>query len=201
MNARRDGRATARRWTLGAGLGRASALLAGVGLGAALTVVGLAQAGRLKPPEEPAALVALGQMLDSEDRRVEIMVEKGDIKGAVAALESTRKKSWPTRKQGGDAALQLRHDHYGRLVRLRIDNPTIDTKSADQLLAIIDEGMGREYEMLDPNPFTARLLGMRGEVLEQLGRDDEALLAYEEALDMNRALLDRLLNPGSGGGR
>ena len=48
-------------------------------------------------------------------------------------------------------------------------------------------------DKLDPNPFTARLVAIKGEIYEQLNRDDDALTAYEEALDLNRSLLDELL--------
>ena len=47
------------------------------------------------------------------------------------------------------------------------------------------------------NPFTSRIVALRGEVLEKMQRDDDALTAYEEALDMNRTLLDRELGGGA----
>lgn len=173
-------------------------LATGLVLGALLTVTGLALAGKLKPPGEPAALVALAQSVEASDKVVDIQIGRGDIAGAITTLEKLRAQPWPNRERGGDAGIQIRHDAYGRLLRLRLDNPQIDGKSAADLLEIADEGLGREWELLDANPFTARLLAQRGEVLEQLGRDDDALLDYERALDMNRDLLEEIIN---GGGR
>jgi tetratricopeptide (TPR) repeat protein len=173
-------------------------LLTGMTLGAVLTAGGFALAGKLKPPDDPEVLVALAQAVDATDKQVELRLGRGDIAGAIATLERLRTEPWPNRARGGDAAIQLRHDAYGRLVRLRLDHPQIDAKTPKQLLEIADEGLGREWELLDANPFTAHLLALRGEVLESLGRDDEALLIYEQALDMNRDLLDSVLR---GGGR
>jgi tetratricopeptide (TPR) repeat protein len=172
-------------------------LTTGLILGALLTVTGLALAGKLKPPGEPEALVALAQSVEASDKVVDIQIGRGDIAGAIATLEQLRRQPWPNRERGGDAGIQIRHDAYGRLLRLRLDNPQVDGKSAAELLEIADEGLGREWELLDANPFTARLLAQRGEVLEQLGRDDDALLDYERALDMNRDLLEEVI----GGGR
>lgn len=168
-------------------------LLTGLILGAALAVGGLALAGKLKAPGDHEALVALAQMVDATDKQVDLRLGRGDVAGAIAALEQLRTQPWPDRNRGGDAAIQLRHDAYGRLVRLRLDHPRVDPKTPAQLLEIAEEGLGREWELLDPNPFTAHLLALRGEVLEQLGRDDDALLVYEQALDMNRDLLDEVL--------
>jgi tetratricopeptide (TPR) repeat protein len=168
-------------------------MLLGAVLGVAITVVGLAQAGKLQPPADPQVLVALGQLLDTEHRRIDLLLEKQDVAGAIDALEGLRKGPWPDRRTGGDAAIQLRHDAYGRLIRLRLDHPGVDAKSGEELLALVQEGLGPEWERVPDNVFTARMLALRGEVLESLGRDDEALLTYERALDINRGLLDELL--------
>lgn len=168
-------------------------LLTGAILGAVLTVGGLALAGKLRPPDDPEVLVVLAQTIDTTDKQVDVMLARGDVAGAIAALEQLRASKWPSRDRGGDAAVQLRHDAYGRLLRLRLDNPQIDAKTAPQLLEIVDEGLGREWELLDPNPFTAHLLALRGEIYEQLGRDGDALLVYQQALDMNRDLLDEVM--------
>jgi hypothetical protein len=161
-------------------------------VGAFAMLVGLAQAGRLAPAQ-PQTLVALAQLVETEHRRVDLLIERGDVAGAIAALEALRAERWPTREEGGDMAIQIRHDVYGRLLRLRLDYPDVDTKADADLLAIADEGLGTEWRDLDTNPFTARLVALRGEILEQLDRDDEALGAYEHALDMNEILLDREL--------
>lgn len=168
-------------------------LLLGLFLGAGVMFVSLAQAGRLKPPSDPEVLVALAQTLETEHKRVDLLIEKGDIAGAIAALEELRGQKWPSREVGGDASLQLRHDAYGRLIRLRLDHPTVDPKSPEVLLDLVTEGLGKDWEKLDDNAFTARLMALRGEIYEQLGRDELALGAYTQALDMNRRLLDDLL--------
>ena len=92
----------------------------------------------------------------------------------------------------------LRHDVYGRLLRLRLDNPGIDAKPGDALLATVEEALGGDAEEIRTNAFTARLVAIRGELLEKQGRDDDALTAYERALDMNRALLQQAI-AGAGG--
>lgn len=170
-------------------------LAVGLVLGAGSMLVGLAQAGRLAPAR-PDALVVLAQTVEVEHRRIDLLLERGDEAGAIAALEALRRQSWPSREDGGDLAEQLRHDVYGRLVRLRLDFPDIDPVTDAALLAVIDEGLGPAYREVETNPFTARLVALRGEVLEERGRDDEALSAYEEALDMNRALLELELAEG-----
>jgi hypothetical protein len=172
-------------------------LVLGLGglLGAGSMLVGLAQAGRLAPAR-PDALVVLAQSVEVEHRRVDLLLERGDEAGAIAALEALRRGPWPTREDGGDLAEQLRHDVYGRLVRLRLDFPDIDPVSDDALLEMITQGLGPAYREVETNPFTARLVALRGEVQEERGRDDEALGAYEEALDMNRALLELELAEG-----
>jgi hypothetical protein len=167
-------------------------LACGFMLGALTMLVGLAQAGKLAP-SRPDALVALAQTVEVEHRRVDLLLERDDVAGAIALLEDLRKQPWLSREEGGDVAVELRHDVYGRLVRLRLDHPDVDPIGDDALLGIAAEGLGDDYRDLDTNPFTARLVALRGEILEGLDRDDDALGAYEEALEMNRTLLEREL--------
>jgi hypothetical protein len=167
-------------------------LVLGFVLGGGTMLVGLAQAGRISPAQ-PDALVALAQIVEVENRRVDVLLERDDAAGAIAALEAMRAQRWLDRAEGGDVAVELRHDVYGRLLRLRLDYPDVETVSDETLLVVADEGLGPEWRELDHNPFTARLVALRGEVLEALGRDDDALGAYEAALDINRTLLERTL--------
>ena len=167
-------------------------LLAGLLLGALLMFMGLAQAGRLAPAR-PDVLVALAQTLEVEHQRIDLLLAQKDVAGAITALEGLRKLEWPARAQAGDAGEQLRHDVYGRLLRLRLDHPKIDPRTSDQLQQIIDEGLGDDYKALETNAFTARVVALRGEIAELRGDDDAALTAYEEALTMNRGLLQQAL--------
>lgn len=170
----------------------ALSLLAGVLLGALLMLVGLAQAGRLAP-SRPEVLVALAQTLEVEHQHVDLLLKQKDVAGAIAALEALRKLEWPTRETAGESAEQLRHDVYGRLVRLRLDHPKVDPRTPDQLAELVKEGLGDDYKSLPVNAFTARMVALRGEVSELRGDDDAALGAYEEALTMNRGLLQQAL--------
>ncbi len=165
-------------------------LAIGMVLGAAGMFVGLAQAERLAPPR-PDVLVALGQRLDVEHRAVDLKVERGDFVGAIESLEGLRSGPWPTAADATPAAVALKHDAYGRLVRLRLDHPDVDPVPTDALLKMVEEGLGEEET--DANPFTARLWALRGELYEAEGLDDEALEAYEKALEINATLLEREL--------
>jgi len=167
-------------------------VLAGMMLGGLLMLVGLAQAGRLAG-KDPEAVVALAQQMQVLHRKVDLQLRAKDVAGAIEALEDARTLPWPDRERGGDLGMELRHDVYGRLVRLRLDHPDVAPIEPDALLALVDEGLGPEPDAVDPNPFTARLMALRGESLEGQGRDDEALTAYERALDINRTLLEREL--------
>jgi cytochrome c-type biogenesis protein CcmH/NrfG len=171
-------------------VGRLGSLALGMVLGAGAMFAGLAQADRIAPAQ-PDVLVALGQRLDVEHRAVDLKVENGDIAGAIASLESLRAGPWPGPQDASPTATALRHDAYGRLIRLRLDHPEVDPVSNEALLERIDEGLGEDEP--DANPFTARLWALRGELYENEGRDDEALAAYERALEINSILLEREL--------
>ena len=167
-------------------------LLAGLLLGALLMLVGLAQAGRLAPAR-PEVLVALAQTLEVEHQRVDLLLAQKDVAGAISALEAMRALQWPDRAAAGEAGEQLRHDVYGRLLRLRIDHPKVDPRTPEQLTQLAQEGLGDDYKSLATNAFTARLVALRGEVAELRGDDEAALTAYDEALTMNRGLLQQAL--------
>lgn len=169
------------------------ATLLGAVVGAAAMLAGLAQAGRLAPAPRPEVLVTLAQTVEAEHRRVDLLLKQRDFAGAIAALEQMRLISWPEPAVAGDAAAVLRHDVYGRLLRLRLDHPEIDPKTPEALAEIAGEGLGPDYKQIATNAFTARLVALRGEIAEKQGRDDDALSAYEEALDMNRDLLQQAL--------
>lgn len=177
-------------------LRRLAPVLAGMVIGALVMLVGLAQAGRLAP-KDPQAIVALAQQVQTVHRKVDLQLQGGDVAGAIETLEDMRTLPWPERDVGGDLGMELRHDMYGRLVRLRLDHPDVSAVGMAALLDIVDEGLGASVGDVDPNPFTARLIALRGEALEGQGRDDEALTAYEQALDINRTLLERELGDAS----
>lgn len=167
-----------------------AAIVLGVVLGAAATWASGVQA----QPEatSSALLVTLAQDLEVVQRQADLHAARGDIGAAVEALERLCAGPWPS----GDEPLvwELRHDAFGRLLRLRLDHPTVDPRSDADLLALAERGLG---EPRPANPFTARLLALRGEIYERLGRDDDALRSYEEALAMHRVLLDRELGPAN----
>jgi hypothetical protein len=167
-------------------------LMGGV-VGAAVMLAGLAQAGRLAPAPRPEVLVTLAQTLEAEHRRVDLLIKQRDFAGAIGALDHLRAMQWPEPALAGDAAMVLRHDVYGRLLRLRLDHPEVDVKTPETLAALVGEGLGPDYKAIATNAFTARLVGLRGEIAEKQGNDDDALAAYEEALDMNRTLLQQAL--------
>src|SRR5690606_32554836 len=98
-----------RRWTMNADKLRAMGqVLTGLVLGVVMTVGGFALAGKLRAPDDPDVLVALAQTIDTTDKKVDVMLARGDVAGAIAALEQLRATKWPSRDRGGDAAVQLR---------------------------------------------------------------------------------------------
>ena len=185
--------------TRGRGLPSWLTLVLGVLLGATIMFVGLARAGRIAPPPQPEVLVSLAQTLEVEHRRVDLLVEQGKFAEAITVLDSLRSIEWPTRAVAGDEAVILRHDVYGRLLRLQLDHPELEVAKADaELLTIAEEARSEDAAGVRTNAFTARLVALRGELLQKQGRDDDALTAYESALEMNRALLQQAL-AGAGG--
>lgn len=167
----------------------------GVGaiLGAALTLAGWVHADRQDTPS-PATLVALAQEVEVSHRQVDLWLARGDVASAVAALEHLCAGPWPSPDAAG-LVVELRHDAYGRLLRLRLDHPEVDPQAPETLLQTVQKGL--EVVAASPNPFTARLHALQGEIYELLQRDDAALEAYERALVINRALLDREIGPAT----
>ena len=172
------------------GVSRWGTLAVGMVLGAAGMFVGLAQADRIAPAR-PDVLVALGQRLEVEHRAVDLKVGKGDFAGAIESLEALRAGPWPSSEDSTSVAVALRHDAYGRLVRLRLDHPEVSPVGEEKLLEMVAEGLGDQDS--EASPFTARLWALRGELYESQGRDDDALDAYEKALEINALLLEREL--------
>jgi hypothetical protein len=85
------------------------------------------------------------------------------------------------------------HAVHGRVLRVRVDDPQDEPPTPEALAALVVKRLGNHYKAIDTNACTSRLVGLRGEIAEKRGRDDDALAAYEEALDMNRALLQQAL--------
>ncbi len=171
-------------------LSRLGTLALGMLLGAVGMFAGLAQADRIVPAR-PDVLVALGQRVEVEHRAVDLKLGRGDVAGAIASLESLRMGPWPSPEEASGASVALRHDAYGRLVRLRLDHPEVEPVDEGKLLELVAEGLGDEDS--EASPFTARLWALRGELYESQGRDDDALAAYEKALEINALLLEHEL--------
>jgi hypothetical protein len=171
-------------------------LVVGLALGLAVAVVGMAEAGKLRPPRDPELLVAVAQWVDAAERRADLLIARGDIAGATTTLEGAVEYDWPSRDDGGDASVLLRHDLVGRLVRLRLDHPEVkplDEAAVSALRALVDDELAVAGDELPANAFTARLHAIAGELAERTGDDDRALTAYERAMTMNRTLLDELV--------
>lgn len=173
------------RWSSGCVCG----VVAGIVL--AWTMTGNARDAR--PPQDRDALVALAQLVETEHRRVDLLVKAGDRAGAIRALEQLADGAWPSQERAGEAAVWMRHDVVGRLVRLELDDTTGVPPDLETLLTRITRRLDDGGGELPPNAFTARLAGLQGELLERVDRDQAALASYEIALDMNRLLLDALI--------
>jgi hypothetical protein len=193
---------TRRPWLAGIVGSRASAWLGGIALGVLLAVVGLARADRLTPAR-PEALVVLAQWLDATHARADLQLARGEVAAALTGLHAARTGPWPRRAEAGDDAVVLRHDLLARLLRLRLDHPELAAEGVPTVddpawLALVDDALAGDGAAVTTNPFTARLVALRGEWLQRGGRDDEALGAYELALEMNRVLLEALLAEPAG---
>ena len=138
-------------------------------------------------------LVTLAQLVETEHRRVDLLVEAGDRAAAIAALESLADGPWPSQARAGEAAVWMRHDVVGRLIRLELDGTDGAPPKPDALLARTQARLGGRDGEVAPNAFTARLAGLQGELYERAERDADALASYGAALEMNRLLLDALM--------
>ena len=115
------------RWSSGCACG----LVAGIAL--AWTMTGNARDAR--PPQDRDALVALAQLVETEHRRVDLLVKAGDHAGAIRALEQLADGTWPSQARAGEAAVWMRHDVVGRLIRLELDQTEAVPTGFDALLA------------------------------------------------------------------
>lgn len=162
-------------------------------LGLALAGAWVAGARALDPAPDQDALVTLAQLVETEHRRVDLLVEQGRHTEAIAALDALVVGPWPATARTGEAGLWIRHDAVGRLVRLELDHGAGDASRLERLRAQVSERLEDAGGGVVPNAFTARLAGLEGELHERLGEDDEALKSYGRALDMNKILLDALV--------
>ena len=80
------------------GLRRLLPVALGMMIGALAMLVGLAQAGRLAP-SRPETVVALGQLLDAEHRRVDLLLERGDVAGAIEAQPASSQPQGAVRRR------------------------------------------------------------------------------------------------------
>jgi len=162
-----------------------------VGMALAWAMTGKAQ--DVKPPQDRDALVTLAQLVETEHRRVDLLLKAGDHTGAIRALEALADGAWPSQDRAGEAAVWMRHDVIGRLVRLELDQVDGAPARSDALIARTENRLGDDDGLIAPNAFTARLAGLQGELLERVDRDADALESYGIALEMNRSLLDALI--------
>lgn len=170
------------------------AVLSGVACVCALVLATGGRARTFAPPPDGEALVALAQLVETEHRRVDLLVAGGRHEDAIEALDRLAGGAWPAFDQVGEAGMWLRHDTVGRLVRLELDHGQPTRPRIDALLAEtgarLEDARTRSSR---PDAFSARLAGLRGELFERIDEDDRALQSYATALEMNRFLLDALL--------
>ena len=141
------------------------------------------------------ATVALAQLVEAARARADLLEARGDRAAAARALDEALAGPWPDAADP-EVAVPLRSALLGRWARLRLDAPGAGAAERAAVKARIEshlEGMGTVHE----DAFTARLLAILGEIHEAEGRDDQALEAYERALAINRALLQKLLDDAS----
>jgi hypothetical protein len=154
-------------------------------------LVSLAQAGRLAP-SRPEVLVALAQTLEVEHKRVDLLLKQKDVAGAIAALEacasSSGRPARPPARPPNSCATTSTAGSCACASTTRRSTPHARAARRHR-----PEGLGDDYKSLAVNAFTARLVALRGEVSELRGDDDAALAAYDEALTMNRGLLQQAL--------
>lgn len=137
------------------------------------------------------ATVGIAQLVEVAEAQADVHERAGRPEEAARVLDDALRASWP-KSADPDVAIALRSALLGRWARLRLDDPNL---SEDERNRVRDRLVAHLGETSEPHEdaFTARLLAILGEIYEAEGRDDEALSAYERALEINRTLLERLL--------
>ncbi|RMG98133.1 MAG: tetratricopeptide repeat protein [Deltaproteobacteria bacterium] len=141
-----------------------------------------------------AATVGIAQLVEVAEAQADVHERAGRPDEAARVLDDALRAPWP-KTADRDVAIALRSALLGRWARLRLDDPNLSdderNRVRDRIVAHLDDA-----SELHEDAFTARLLAILGEIYEAEGRDDEALAAYERALEINRTLLERLLEEG-----
>jgi tetratricopeptide (TPR) repeat protein len=130
--------------------------------------------------------VAYAASVSAHHKRADLLLKKHDLAGATAEMRSLIETPPPADPR----ATELLLDGYGRLGELLLQGG----KPVEAVTAL-REGVGRAA---GPTAFLARLYVIMGDALGKLGRDDDALDAYQKAIDVNTELLKLLKTPDAG---
>ncbi len=117
-------------------------------------------------------------------KRADVFVKKQDLSGAIAEMRAAVALKAPDDPR----ALELVLDAYGRLGDLLVKAG----RPADAV-AVSRDGIARTKE---PSAFLARLYVVLGDALAGSGKDDEALDAYQHAIDVNAQLMKAVVADG-----